>query len=277
MTNDPEQMPGTYSGAASPTPPLNFDAVTGQALPPVAGPPRPQMIAPVWHTVAVVAIILGISYSGSSRLVPAAAEQGRIVIYVQTIIWQLFLLGVVWIGLRLRQTRLRDVIGGRWKSVEDGLLDAGIAAGFWFVSAMILVGLKFAMGMASLNNQQSVDQVKKAIGSFTPRTSAELAVFVALVVCAGIVEEIIFRGYLQRQIGAIARNTYAGLVISAIIFGAAHGYQGKRQMVLLGIYGAMFGTLALLRKSLRPGMMAHAWQDALSGILLYVLTKMGKM
>jgi hypothetical protein len=59
--------------------------------------------------------------------------------------------------------------------------------------------------------------------------------------------------------------------------GAGHGYQGTRFMILIAIYGALFGTLVLLRKSLRPGMMAHAWQDAFSGILVYLLTKYGKM
>jgi len=102
-------------------------------------------------------------------------------------------------------------------------------------------------------------------------------VFVLLALCAGFFEEIIFRGYLQKQIGAIARNAYAGLVIAAIIFGAGHGYQGTAQMALIALYGAMFGALVLLRKSLRPGMMAHAWQDAFSGIAAYVLTKMGMM
>jgi|SRR5215831_12529952 len=277
MTNDPEQTPGTYVGGYPPPTPLTLDPVTGQPPPAAADPQQLQVLAPVWHTLVLIVIILGNSYFASARLLPAVAQHGRVVLYLETIVWQLFLLGVVWIGLRLRHTRLRDVIGGRWNSVENGLLDAGIAAAFWFFSIIILAGLKFAMGLASLDNQQSIEQVKKTIGSITPRTPAELAAFVALVVCAGIVEEIVFRGYLQRQIGAIARNAYAGLAVSALIFGTAHGYQGKRQMVLLAIYGAMFGALALLRKSLRPGMMAHAWQDALAGILAYVLTKTGKM
>jgi hypothetical protein len=48
-------------------------------------------------------------------------------------------------------------------------------------------------------------------------------------------------------------------------------------MILVTVYRAMFGTPVLLRKSLRPGTTAHGWQDAISGILIYFLTKMGKM
>jgi len=47
-------------------------------------------------------------------------------------------------------------------------------------------------------------------------------------------------------------------------------------MFLIFIYGAMFGTLAILRKSLRPGMMAHAWHDSFEGVILVVADKLVK-
>jgi membrane protease YdiL (CAAX protease family) len=272
----------TLSMSTEPPFALNFDPATGQ--PPPAGPREAQgtqgqnqLIAPVWHTIVILAIILANSYFASTRLANNVRGQGRVLLYLSTIAWQLVLFGLVWIGLQLRKIRLREIIGGRWNTVEDFLIDVAFAAGFWLASSIILAGLKFAFGLASLDAKQSAEQVKQAIGSITPRTGTELAVFVLLTVFAGIVEEIVFRGYLQRQIGAMVGNIYVGLGISAVIFGAGHGYQGTRQMILIAIYGAMFGTLALLRKSLRPGMMAHAWQDAFSGIAIYVLTKAGKM
>jgi membrane protease YdiL (CAAX protease family) len=263
-----------------------FDPDTGETLPPsppvtpeapASAPAGSQLIAPVWHTVVVVAIILVVSYSGSARLAHNVQSRGRLLLYLETIVWQLLLFGLVWIGLRLKKTKLRDVIGGQWNKAEDFLIDFLIAGGFWIASVAILAGLKLAFGLASLDPKRSAEQVKQTIGAITPHTGVELAVFVLLALCAGFLEEIVFRGYLQKQIGAMTRNVYAGLVIAAIIFGAGHGYQGTAQMVLIALYGAMFGTLVLLRKSLRPGMMAHAWQDAFSGIAAYVLTKMGMM
>ncbi len=88
---------------------------------------------------------------------------------------------------------------------------------------------------------------------------------------AGFCEEIIFRGYLQRQFAALTRSTLAGVLLSAIVFGASHGYEGAARMLLIGIFGLMFGLLAWWRKSLRPGMIAHAWHDALSGAILRML------
>ena len=88
---------------------------------------------------------------------------------------------------------------------------------------------------------------------------------------AGFCEEIIFRGYLQRQFAAVTRSMLGGVVLSAIVFGASHGYEGSPRMLLLALYGLMFGLLAWSRKSLRPGMIAHAWHDALSGAVMRML------
>jgi membrane protease YdiL (CAAX protease family) len=64
-----------------------------------------------------------------------------------------------------------------------------------------------------------------------------------------------------------------GIAGSALIFGAAHGYEGGRRMLLIGIYGAMFGLMADFRRSLRPGMLAHAFHDAVMGLLLRFFLK----
>ena len=47
-------------------------------------------------------------------------------------------------------------------------------------------------------------------------------------------------------------------------------YQGLRMVVLIGLYGAMFGILAHWRGSVRLGMIAHAEHDSLNGILASV-------
>jgi hypothetical protein len=41
-------------------------------------------------------------------------------------------------------------------------------------------------------------------------------------------------------------------------------------VILIALYGAMFGILAYWRGSVRPGMIAHAWQDLLNGVLASV-------
>lgn len=190
--------------------------------------------------------------------------------YVQTIVLEFLLLALVWWGLRLNKTKMRDLIGGRWKTPEDFLLDVAIAVGFFISSLLILGFIGYALG---LNNPSQIKETKKLAGMLGPQSGMSMAIFVLVSCTAGLVEEIVFRGYLQRQISALSGNVYVGLIGSAILFGAGHGYEGTRRMVLIAIFGAMFGLLALLRKSLRPGMIAHAVFDSFQGALLWMVRK----
>ena len=120
----------------------------------------------------------------------------------------------------------------------------------------------------------SSEFIKRAIGvvdnhvaPLRPQDSFEVALWIALCVTAGICEEIVFRGYLQRQLGALAHSVTAGIVLQAIVFGFSHGYQGLKSMMMITIYGALFGILAWWRKSLVPGMLAHFWTDASSVVI----------
>jgi membrane protease YdiL (CAAX protease family) len=236
-----------------------------------------KLLAPIWHTALLIVIMLANSYLTASFL--AAHRQShpantgpRTWDYAFTIAFELFLLGLVWIGLRLKKATLRQLIGGRWNTPEDFLIDLGIAIGFWFVSAAILVALAYALGQA---DTRQINEMKERLGGLIPQSGQEVAVWVSLSIIAGFVEEIIFRGYLQQQIGILAGNAYAGLIVSALIFGAGHGYEGTRNMIRIFVFGALFGILAIWRKSLRPGMIAHAWQDALAGVGAFFLSKHG--
>jgi membrane protease YdiL (CAAX protease family) len=200
------------------------------------------------------------------------SEKTRILQYTFTILLEFFLLFLVWIGLHLKRTSFRELIAGRWNTPEDFLIDVAIAIGFWVIALLVLAGLGYLLGLVKPGQ---VEAAKKLASLLAPRSAGGLAVFILLSTVAGFVEEIIFRGYLQRQIGALSGNIYVGLIVSALIFGAGHGYEGTRRMLLIAIYGAMFGLLALWRRSLRPGMMAHAWHDSFEGILLFVATRKG--
>lgn len=79
---------------------------------------------------------------------------------------------------------------------------------------------------------------------------------------AGICEEAIFRGYLQRQFVAFISSAAIGISLSAVAFGAAHAYQGLRHAMQTAILGAMLGALAWCRKSVRAGMISTPCQTS---------------
>ena len=99
------------------------------------------------------------------------------------------------------------------------------------------------------------------------RGPLEFALWTVVCATAGFVEEFVFRGYLQRQFGAWFRNAYAGIAISALVFGAGHLYQGVTSAAMIAVVGLCFSLVAHFTKSLVPGMIAHAWEDLFSGLI----------
>ena len=105
-----------------------------------------------------------------------------------------------------------------------------------------------------------------SIQTLLPHRADEILLWVGVSVSAGICEEVVFRGYFQNQFAVFTSSKWIALFLQAGLFGISHGYQGLEACVKIAIYGALFGLLALWRGSLRPGMMAHAGGDIVSGI-----------
>ena len=207
-------------------------------------------------------ILLGASLGGARGVHPLGVD--KIAQYLWTMSWEWLLTAFVYLGVRKRM-KLRDLIGGRWANAEDVLIDLVVASAFWLAAILVLgAGAK----LLDLDEAGRFDNMRRQLGFLIPDTTLELLIWFSVSATAGISEEIIFRGYLQRQFAGITRSMLAGVLISAAVFGAAHGYEGSPRMILIGIYGLMFGLLAWWRKSLRPGMIAHAWHDAISGAVL---------
>ncbi len=233
---------------------------------PAPQPGGRRLLAPVWHTCVLLAVLLlgSISGSGGHHLLSRGSKLPQ---YFWGMAWEWILAGFVWLGIRKR-FRLRDVIGGRWAGFDDFFLDILVAALFWSIAALVLAaGAK----LLHLDQTEKLDTMRRQLGFLTPNTRLELGVWFLLSATAGFCEEFIFRGYLQLQFAALTRSMFAGALLSAVVFGAAHGYEGGARMLLIGIFGLMFGLLAWWRRSLRPGMIAHAWHDALSGAVLRML------
>ena len=226
----------------------------------------------------IVAILLVFSFAGASPQKQAGTgPYARVVLYGGTFLFELIVVLLIWFWIRRSGSSMRDLIGGRWPTVESFLLDFALAIGFLIVADCLLAGIRIALGTVDLHAMHDLakqkEDIKKVVGELIPRNYMELGLFILLSASAGVFEEIIFRGYLQRQFGALMHSAYAGILCSAAIFGLSHAYQGGRMMIAIGIYGAMFGLLVHLRKSLRPAMMAHAIQDAGSGIGLFFLMR----
>lgn len=215
-------------------------------------------MASAWHTVVVLAVLAGWAYRGKAHMdqMGSLVHSGRIALYTRTILFEWLVLALVLLGVRLSGSPLLTVLGERWRSARHFFQEVGI--GFLFLVAAILV--------TSITGSHR-DTGDKITQFLLPQGRGEFALWVALSITAGICEEAIYRGYLQKQFFALTRNVPAGILLSALAFGAAHAYQGVGRAATISVLGAMGGTLAYGYGSVRPGMIAHALQDVLSGLV----------
>lgn len=244
-------------------------ADTATAPPQVSPPIERDPVAPLWHTIIFVAVILGLSSVQAARL-PTLEAHGRTEIYLSGMALEVVLVLYVWLlGLRPRHRRLSDLIGGKWAGPADVVQDIAVALLFWCVVIGFLLTMRIVLG----NNATAT----RAITTLLPRTTTEMIAFVSLSVTAGFCEEFLFRGYLQRQFFAWSGRVEVAVVLQAVVFGIGHLYQGWKGALTITLYGALFGILAVMRKSLRPGMIQHMMQDSFTGIVGGLLIKHGRL
>ena len=218
---------------------------------------RPQPVAALAHTGLVLATLAVNGWLGFIRSdqLRHAAVSDRPAAYLRTILIEWLILALVLVGVWLHKTPLRSVLGERWRPPTQFLRDLGIALAFLILS--ILVTSVFGP-----HGQHA--GTDPAVKFLMPVTATEKWLWVLVAVSAGICEEAVYRGYLQKQFSAYTRSVPAGILVSAALFGASHAYQGSRLAVLIGIGAILSGALAWWRKSVRPGMIAHALQDLLA-------------
>jgi membrane protease YdiL (CAAX protease family)/catechol 2,3-dioxygenase-like lactoylglutathione lyase family enzyme len=102
-----------------------------------------------------------------------------------------------------------------------------------------------------------------------------LAALITSWTSAGFGEEMIFRGYLLNRFSDLFGNNFVGwtlaLFAQAVVFGAAHTYQGPAGVIEVGIYGLLLGLLYLATKrNLWVCAAAHGINDTITLVLTFL-------
>ncbi len=222
---------------------------------------RLGLIASPWHTLFVLAVGAINAYYGVARAANQRAGLGpsRPSIYLRAILFEFVFLAIVVLGVRLRGGSLQTIFGPRWRSLGQLLTDLGLGISLLLVSTVVA---------SILGAHQHGEALDPSISYLMPQTSTELLLWTALSITAGVCEEAIYRGYLQRQFATLTQSIPAGIVLSAAAFGAAHAYQGLQRASVIAVSAILFGLLAHWRGTVRPGMIAHGLQDAVAPFLI---------
>jgi membrane protease YdiL (CAAX protease family) len=155
--------------------------------------------------------------------------------------------------------------------------DIGLGQPDWtkFVRGLLLVlaiGVAvFYMRRKLMKQKDGAEQVREALQSVQwvlPRGLYQRRLWWAVSAHAGWGEELFYRGFLFALLSSMMPIA-AAAVVSTVMFGLAHVYQGVRGIVLTGILGGVFMGLYLVSGSLVVPMLAHALYDIHAGELGY--------
>lgn len=217
--------------------------------------------------VFVIAIVYPVAgFIGFKRLlkrVAAGEPVKRFELYRNTLIghWSLFF---VFIAIWIYTAREWSTVG----LVFDADLWTGVGALLTLLGIVLLVNQIRQVQSAP---QQEIDKLSKRFGKLSiiiPRNGAELAGFYGLAVTAGIVEEILWRGFMIWYLDQYM-PLWAAALISTIGFGLAHAYQGARNLPQITAVSAAMAALYLLSGSIWLPIILHAAIDILQGRLGY--------
>jgi membrane protease YdiL (CAAX protease family) len=163
--------------------------------------------------------------------------------------WAIFLLnyGAVY-------TERTGLIGVGLKRIRA--LDFAWAAAFLAAANLLLAGLAWLLAQIGL-------PMSGEIQFLIPEDATGRVVWVLVSFTAGFCEEVGFRGYLMTRLRLVGRfqSWLVPTIVSALIFGACHAYQGWPGFIILSVYGAMFSLLYIRTGSLWPCVIAHSLQD----------------
>lgn len=105
-------------------------------------------------------------------------------------------------------------------------------------------------------------------GTLMPRSRAELPWGTAVAIVAGATEEPFFRLVLPLLVALATGSAVAGFLLSTLIFGALHRYQGWRGMLATTAFGAVMAWVYLASGALWLVVVLHALVD-LNGLVLW--------
>ena len=205
-----------------------------------------------------------IPWRGYTRLkkllaLPSVDTKEKLALYAVTIAFQWMLVGlVVWRsvvrGLTIQELGLRSA---GWA----GILAAGVF-GAIFIGGLQWLNLRRIGKMEG----EAPELLRKLASRLLPVNLLEYLPYSALAITAGVCEEFIYRGFAIAGLSKAGLPLWLVVIVSSILFGLAHAYQGRGGIVSTGVFGVLLAVGRLGFGSLVPVMMWHAGLDLAAGI-----------
>lgn len=172
-----------------------------------------------------------------------------------------------------------------WFTFGRPIADLGIVApggvGFWGGAAVLALFsgyLLYAWHRAKhLSDDEKAKQIQ-LLGDLVhvlPQNRRDLRHFIAVSMTAGVVEEIVYRGFVLWYL-ALFMPLWAAVIVSSVAFGFGHSYQGAMGGLRCGLIGLAFAVFYIVTGSIWLPIIGHATLDILQGLSIHeILRKNG--
>lgn len=227
-----------------------------------------------WLVIAWSSTLASSSQQTSTRPLSHTADiiNAILTFILQSVLEGVFLIAPLWFAV-FKPRRIARAQGLPEPDIRSGLAALGFRA---FSLWQALVGLVLAelavLGagylydvitqMLHISAQTNVDVIQASANAH-PWTT--LAILLSAVIVAPFCEETFFRGFFFQGL-RLRINLWVAVVLSAVVFGFAHGDLGS--LVLLIVIGLLLAILRWKTRSIWPGMALHALNNLLAAIFI---------
>jgi CAAX protease family protein len=190
---------------------------------------------------------------------PHVSSMERLVLYASTIAFQWLAVAVVgwrvWAhGYTAQQLGL--VFQGRTRLVIPAIIGAAVIASLQWLNLR-------RVGRMPPESRGPLQAIAERI---LPQTAVELPPYFALAITAGLCEEFLYRGFAMAALLHAGLAAWLVVLVSSLLFGLAHSYQGRGGIVMTFVVGLVLGVSRLTYNSLVPAVFWHSAVDIAAGV-----------
>ncbi len=156
-----------------------------------------------------------------------------------------------------------DRLGGEFISAFLSLALIGVFLG------LLALALQF---LVSAETMRKIAEERMKVQQIFPPLNAGLLFLISLFI--GFYEELFFRGFVITRLKSFFGSAWVAVVVSSVIFGLVHGYQGWLAMSQICVVALILGGLYVRRGSLVSPIIVHTLFDF---IMLLIVLRMPKI
>jgi len=190
---------------------------------------------------------------------PHVSSMERLVLYASTIAFQWLAVAVV--GWRVWARGYTALQLGLVFHDQTKLIIAG------FVGAAVIGSLQWLnlrrVGRIPVESRGPLQAIAARI---LPQSAVELLPYFALAITAGLCEEFLYRGFAMAALAHAGLGSWLVVLVSSLLFGLAHSYQGRGGIVMTFLVGLLLGASRLTYNSLVPAIFWHSAVDIVAGV-----------